>query len=241
MVQRWDSMTQSLLSVFTRTMDSLNDDLARTLVGQKGSHQTFGSMVGKTLDGAAMGLAKSGLQKGEGAIMKALGFGGDKVSHVIVDNMPGGGVAGTGAANSGLHGIAGKAVGFLQGLFGGGAQKTLAGAQDTSGNLSMLQGVDTSSLPMLAGGGDVMAGHAAIIGEKGPELFVPHQSGTVMPNGGFGSTTNHYSIDASGSHDPAMTEAAVRRALHSTLKHAVSQSVTGVREGMRRQPKGASA
>ena len=37
---------------------------------------------------------------------------------------------------------------------------------------------------MRAGGGPVGAGNAYIVGEKGPELFVPSSSGSIIPNGG---------------------------------------------------------
>lgn len=43
-------------------------------------------------------------------------------------------------------------------------------------------------IPMLADGGPAKAGMPHIIGERGPELFVPRQSGTVVPNGAFGGT-----------------------------------------------------
>jgi lambda family phage tail tape measure protein len=44
----------------------------------------------------------------------------------------------------------------------------------------------------LASGGPAMAGKPYIVGEKGPELFVPRSSGTVVPNGGFGGGTSQY-------------------------------------------------
>lgn len=38
-------------------------------------------------------------------------------------------------------------------------------------------------IPMLAAGGPARAGMPHIVGERGPELFVPRMSGTVIPNG----------------------------------------------------------
>jgi len=59
------------------------------------------------------------------------------------------------------------------------------------------------SLPMLnfANGGRPPVGKASIVGEKGPELFVPRKSGTIIPNDklGGGSTNINVNIDASGS------------------------------------------
>lgn len=244
LVNSWDNMTQSIISIFSQTMSGLNDDLAKAIVGQKGRHETLSDTIGKTLNGTAVGLAKTGLQKGEGAIGKLLGFGGGlKASHVIVDNWPGGGTGG-GSSNGtpGLTGLAGKVGGWLGGLFGHGGGGATSAIPDGGGYDFGSDPLSStmSNLPWLAGGGDVMAGHAAIIGEKGPELFVPKSSGTVVPNGSFGGDTHNYNIDASGSHDPALTEAAVRRALHQTLNKSVRQSVSATREGMKRQPRSQS-
>jgi hypothetical protein len=39
-----------------------------------------------------------------------------------------------------------------------------------------------------ASGGTVFAGSAYVVGEQGPELFLPGVSGTIIPNGGIGGT-----------------------------------------------------
>lgn len=59
-------------------------------------------------------------------------------------------------------------------------------------------------LPGRAMGGPVSSGSPYVVGEKGPELFVPHASGTIVPNnkmgssggGGSGSVTVNYNIAA---------------------------------------------
>ncbi len=56
----------------------------------------------------------------------------------------------------------------------------------------------------MAAGGPVSAGSSYVVGEKGPELFVPHASGTIVPNnkmgssggGGSGGVTVNYNIAA---------------------------------------------
>ena len=56
----------------------------------------------------------------------------------------------------------------------------------------------------MAAGGPVSAGSSYVVGEKGPELFVPHASGTIVPNnkmgssggGGTGGVTVNYNIAA---------------------------------------------
>lgn len=40
----------------------------------------------------------------------------------------------------------------------------------------------------MAAGGPVSAGSSYVVGEKGPELFVPHASGTIVPNNKMGSS-----------------------------------------------------
>jgi len=48
-----------------------------------------------------------------------------------------------------------------------------------------------------ASGGPVMKNRPYIVGERGPELFVPGQSGGIVPNSGMGgSTTVNYNINA---------------------------------------------
>ena len=56
-------------------------------------------------------------------------------------------------------------------------------------------------MPGLATGGPATANTPYIVGEKGPELFMPGRSGTVIPNdalGGGGSTNVVVNVDASG-------------------------------------------
>ena len=59
-------------------------------------------------------------------------------------------------------------------------------------------------VPMLAMGGPVSAGSPYVVGERGPELFVPSSSGSIVPNskmssgggGGMGGVTVNYNIAA---------------------------------------------
>ena len=54
-----------------------------------------------------------------------------------------------------------------------------------------------------ANGGKPPVGRPSMVGEKGPELFVPNSAGTIIPNhqlGGMGGSTNIVvNVDASGS------------------------------------------
>lgn len=55
-------------------------------------------------------------------------------------------------------------------------------------------------IPQRAKGGSVMAGQGYLVGEKGPELFMPGRSGGIAPAGTFGGFGNVIvNVDASGS------------------------------------------
>jgi len=55
--------------------------------------------------------------------------------------------------------------------------------------------------PGFANGGPVMGGKPIIVGEKGPELFVPGSSGSVVPNNAMGGNTYSITVQA-GVGDP---------------------------------------
>ena len=58
------------------------------------------------------------------------------------------------------------------------------------------------SLPRFANGGRPPVGRMSLVGEKGPELFVPSTAGTIIPNNSLGGgVTNNIvvNVDASGS------------------------------------------
>ena len=54
-------------------------------------------------------------------------------------------------------------------------------------------------LPGKALGGQVGAGRPYIVGERGPEMFVPGAQGNIVPNNAMGSTSIVVNVDASGS------------------------------------------
>ena len=59
-----------------------------------------------------------------------------------------------------------------------------------------------ANLPTFANGGRPPVGRASVVGEKGPELFVPSTAGTIIPNDRIGGgVTNNIvvNVDASGS------------------------------------------
>tara|TARA_R100001443_G_scaffold9790_2_gene19434 strand:+ start:5605 stop:7464 length:1860 start_codon:yes stop_codon:yes gene_type:complete len=72
--------------------------------------------------------------------------------------------------------------------------------------LAITQGLKATGNPLFsnlgfANGGRPPVGKASVVGERGPELFVPRQAGTIIPNDQLGSSTTNVvvNVDASGS------------------------------------------
>ena len=81
-------------------------------------------------------------------------------------------------------------------------------------------------------GGPAQRGRPYIVGERGPELFVPRNSGTVVPNKAMGEI--HIHIDARGA--DAGVEARVFRAMAAFQQFTVRQSVRAGHEAALRSP-----
>lgn len=77
---------------------------------------------------------------------------------------------------------------FLEDIFG-----SIFGRKRQGGGTTMLTGL-TSGLGLLgfANGGVPPIGVPSIVGERGPELFIPKQSGTIVPNHKLGGGTSNY-------------------------------------------------
>jgi len=90
-------------------------------------------------------------------------------------------------------------MGLFANAFGGGASSFLIpstplGIADSS------QFLNSAPTLKFANGGRPPVGRASIVGERGPELFVPNSAGTIIPNHDLGGGTNIVvNVDASGS------------------------------------------
>jgi phage-related minor tail protein len=106
-------------------------------------------------------------------------------------------------ARAALSGLFGQLVGMATGALGGagGVDTGTAGISSTSPvDMSSVQGIE-----LRAAGGPVNAGQPYIVGEVGPELFVPPASGSIVPNsalaagaagGGDVTIVQHINIDS---------------------------------------------
>jgi len=108
-----------------------------------------------------------------------------------------------------------EATQVFKSLFGGGS--------GTGGLFSSI-----SSLFGFADGGDPPVGKASIVGENGPELFVPKVPGTIVPNGAMGggqqitnnNVTHNYNINAIDSQSVAQFFAANRKTALASVQMA---------------------
>ncbi|MDT0635103.1 hypothetical protein [Spectribacter hydrogenoxidans] len=87
-----------------------------------------------------------------------------------------------------IGGLLSQGAGFLGGLFGGGGGGfNFSGVGAQASGVSSLLPTSTAfaGIPGLANGGTARAGLPHIVGERGPELFIPQMTGQVVPNGQF--------------------------------------------------------
>ena len=82
-------------------------------------------------------------------------------------------------------------LGMFGSMFGGGVTDVFAGFN---------RGPATDvTMASFANGGRPPVGRPSLVGERGPELFVPNSAGTIIPNHAMGGSTNIVvNVDASG-------------------------------------------
>jgi len=131
----------------------------------------------------------------------------DKILDAQLDRLLGGfGEAfGAGASGGKKEGLGGFLGGILGGAFGGGGGGSKGGGGGGGSsfgkfNLGLSSGSDFLKIPQLfkfADGGRPPVGKASIVGERGPELFVPSTAGTIIPNNQIGgeSITNNIVVN----------------------------------------------
>jgi len=119
-----------------------------------------------------------------------------------------------------------KAISAISGLFGGGGG--FGGGLPTSYAGVQVNPLVTAGLPSFkAKGGPVRGGSPYVVGERGPELFVPNSSGSIVPNsqlGGMGGNVSvTVNVDASGSQ--VQGDANQAKALGGVISAAVQSEI----------------
>ncbi len=95
----------------------------------------------------------------------------------------------SGMFNFGTTSRANQFLGGVANPFGGGGSSGVS-----------FGSVNLGAAPKFANGGRPSVGRASIVGERGPELFVPDRAGTIIPNNAMGGAMNVIvNVDASGS------------------------------------------
>lgn len=188
--------------------------LNQQIVGAMSGQRTSFSNFGAGVFRSVSGMA---LEKGEGSLLGA--FGGGKLGSTSANAMW------VRLANSGaVSGIASVASSV---------------ASKSSGVTGFFGGLLKSILPGFASGGQISG--PSIVGEAGEELFIPHTSGTIIPNHKLSAMSSNVTghvinIDASGSTDPAQTRVQVMRGIHAAAPHIAASTIQAQREQNLRKP-----
>lgn len=212
------SAAQTIYETLTSAVDRVSDNVARLATGQK---TDFRGMVRDLGQGVIRDGAKRGLQYGIGALGKALGF------EVPVKR------DGSSQAAALWVQIAGAGGSALPGLSKGDSDTVMGGG---------LLGIMGALIPH-AGGGPVSPNSAYLVGERGPEIFMPQSGGSILSNAlsqramGARGDTHYYTIDARGT-DPALVEQRVYRAIKEAHADAVKSSVQATALRSHRVPAG---
>lgn len=110
-------------------------------------------------------------------------------------------IEGIGIALSVVINIVGKLIGGFQTLFGwiGQVIDKIQSLINMVRNNAAVRGIagliDTAFGGFRASGGSVSAGNSYVVGERGPEMFVPSSNGTIVPNGGMGGGTINITVN----------------------------------------------
>lgn len=233
-----DAFTQ-MRDLTNNILGSLNDQFVRALSGQRTDFSNMGAGIFRNVAGI-------GLKSAEGSILSAVS-GGKFGSKLGTQSNP----MYVRIADA-VSSATGSLGGFLSKLFGGGStgpgasglanvlnQSTAAynNNDQAGGGIGSVASAALGLIPFLASGGPING--PAIVGEQGPELFVPSTSGHIIPNHQLSSITNTghtINIDATGSTDPAQVEAAVQRGIAAAAPHIMAGSVHAMRERQKRRP-----
>jgi lambda family phage tail tape measure protein len=100
------------------------------------------------------------------------------------------GLSGSGALGGSVSGL---------GIGGSAAGASYAGATGLTGIGGSVAGSSFGGFQgAFANGGSVMSGKPALVGERGPELFVPGRSGSIIPNNAMGGTNIVVNVSSQG-------------------------------------------
>jgi lambda family phage tail tape measure protein len=208
-VQESRDTAAQVRDIWTSALSSVNEEIVKILSTRHnyGVRQQFGNIGA----GIFRSVASAGLNKAEGTVLGAFRKADGSSSnpfHVIIAGAAASGAAG-GAAVSKVAGSVSGIIGKIGGFFSGLG---------------------------FAGGGMPPVNMASLVGENGPELFVPRTAGTVMPAGSFGGVTHKWHVDARGATDPAAVMAMVERGIRKAAPSLIAGSLHAQSDRNSRKP-----
>lgn len=201
-VQASRNAAEAMQRITTGILNQINDQILNAMTGQRTS-------FGKVGVGVARSIAGYGLQRAEGAALSAIGFGGGKPdgsdARPYSVRIVGGSTSSAASAVGHALSSVGKSTGGVLGFLGRFLSKGFQG--------------------YFANGGPMQADMASIVGERGPELFVPRAAGTMIPNhalsGAFGGHQVSVGYIDARQTNPAMVASAVHRGMQLAYTQAV--------------------
>lgn len=218
MFQDWINHATDLRAVMTdmfqQSLDTVNNAIIKTMTDPY--HRGDWKAAGKTI---ATGIASKGLTAAEGYLMKAARLG-TRENPMY-----------TRSADK-LLGADGQKA--MTSLLGSAASSTASTAGGSA--VGKILGALVTSIPFMASGGTLDAGMPAIVGERGPELFVPSGSGRIIPNDRFGGTSHTWNIDARGAGDPVAVRYQVQRAILEAAPKIAAGSIAAAKDLDSRKP-----
>lgn len=234
MRQQAETTAQIIYNAMHSALDRTSGLLGKLATGQieKGG---VGRMFGKEFQSIGEEMTASSIkslaQRGLGALGKMFGvdIGGTKPDGTAANPLWVRVV--NGSAEAGLPSLIGS-MGIPGSGGGGDAGSVFGGASKAVPFIfSMLKFGG-----FLAGGGDVVPGMGYMVGENGPEPFIPSTPGRILPNGSLGGDTHmHFNttLDARGSN---ISEARLNSILDQRDRALGARVVQAVHERSRRVP-----
>ena len=218
-IKRTTDLRGAIASVFDSSLSTVNSAILKTMTDPY--HRGDWKAAGKSI---FSGIAGTGLTAAEGALMKGFGLGSHKPLGTAQDPM--------------WIRDAGTAVGAAgRGIFGSILNSSSTAATGAGSAVGKILGTVMSAIPFMADGGSLATGMPAIVGERGPELFIPSGSGRIVPNDALRGGTSHvWNIDARGSTDPAAVRFAVQRGIMEAAPRIAAGSIAASRDMAARKP-----
>jgi tape measure domain-containing protein len=105
----------------------------------------------------------------------------------------------------------------------GGALGSIAGS--FLGPVGTVVGGFLGNLLPFADGGRPPVGRASLVGERGPELFVPRSAGTIIPNNAMGGVVNNVSVSVDALGSSVAGDSAASEQLGNTIAAAIQATL----------------